>query len=678
MLILLLSSLFGFASASDSHEYFEKAGTDLKALYASLNRTKEQMVDSLGSTLKVNLSVENNTKEGSRGSFNYTYNQDNLNKSFDLSKEIEENLLDAHDLLSKIKGEVSSYEYVRKNYQPFYLMSVNLTNFIKSHSYFIDNVSVVIDHFNNESMGPSSPDESFKGTESFNDASYNLERMNKYLQGMEESYSSLDTSVFDIELLKERITNCYRMINDYREILDDILDKYKDLPLSITLYVQEILHPGESYGLQGFLVKGGEYIENTTVELYIDEEKVDTLKTNERGHYQTEMKVPWDSKLGNKNFRVESPSRNVSSNIITVDVKKWPSDIYVDSDKDYYHNEIIDIKGSFYCKAPIDKSDIDLLTDFSDEIEVENNGSFRFKISSKNFEWGMHNFTLEYLGNETVSSSNDFLSFKRNIPTELNLKSKISGKHDLERPLPFTGNLINRSSKEGIGGFEVNILIDEKKVSGANTTANGSYNLSLHIDDLGLEKGNHRIKAVFEGSKKYRRSETNTIRLFIGEDSYIIDERDSDEDNIFGLFKFKELIVLIFVLSAGIFTLLIHLYIKRRNSEDVEKKEETIEGNLIDKKEEPVLTQVKNKEEVPYVYGHLINKLEKRGIVDVKKGTTHRDILKDLSRNIGLDKELKKITNIFEKAYFTQDSLSTSEIESFNSSLNKVEEEVLW
>ncbi len=677
MLILILSSFVGFASASDSHEYFEKARTDLKALYASLNRTKEQMVDSLDNTLKVNLSVENNTKEGTMGSFNCTYSQDELNKSFDLSKEIEENLLDAHDLLSKIKGEVSSYEYVRKNYQPFYLMSVNLTNFIKSHSYFIENVSVVIDHFNNESMGPSSPEDSFKGTESFNDASYNLERMNKYLQSIGESYSSLDTSVFDIETLKERISSCYGLIDDYREILDDILNKYKDLPLSITLYVQEILHPGESYGLQGFLVKGGEYIENTTVELYIDEEKVDALKTDERGHYQTEMKIPWDSKLGIKNFRVESPSRNVSSSNITVDIRKWPSDIYVESDRNHYHREIIEIEGSFNCKAPIDKSGIDLLTDFNGEIDVENNGSFRFKLSSEDFGWGMHNLTLEYPGNETVSYSNDLISFKRDIPTELNLKAKISGKHDLERPLPLTGNLINRSSKEGIGGFEVEILIDEKKINGANTTANGSYNLSLHIDDLDLEKGNHRIKAVFEGTNKYRRSETNTIRLFIGDDSFIIDERDSDEDNIFELFKFKELIVLIFVLSAGIFTLLVYLYLKRRKNEDVEKKEKGTERDLIDSKEEPVLTQVKNKDEVPYVYGHLINKLEKRGIVDVKKGTTHRDLLKDLSRKIGLDEELKKITNIFEKAYFTQESLSTSEIESFNSSLNKVEEEVL-
>ncbi|MFW6197047.1 MAG: hypothetical protein ACOC5D_06920, partial [Thermoplasmatota archaeon] len=65
ILVVLLSSTFAsFASASDSHENFEKARTNLNALYASLNRTKLQIVDSLNDSLEVNYSTEYNPDEG--------------------------------------------------------------------------------------------------------------------------------------------------------------------------------------------------------------------------------------------------------------------------------------------------------------------------------------------------------------------------------------------------------------------------------------------------------------------------------------------------------------------------------------------------------------------------------------------------------------------------------------
>ncbi|MFW6196694.1 MAG: DUF4129 domain-containing protein, partial [Thermoplasmatota archaeon] len=100
--------------------------------------------------------------------------------------------------------------------------------------------------------------------------------------------------------------------------------------------------------------------------------------------------------------------------------------------------------------------------------------------------------------------------------------------------------------------------------------------------------------------------------------------------------------------------------------------------DLSEESEEPVITHAEDRGEISHIYGQLINRLQERGIVDVKKGKTHRDLLRDITYKVGLEDELRKITEIFEKAYFTQRTISSSELEVFNNSLSKVKDEVLW
>lgn len=674
ILIILFSSTFvTLVSASDSHANFEKAQTDLKTLYSSLNRTNLQIVDSLNKSIEVDYTTEYTPDVGSFGSFNYTYDQESLNSSLDLSDEIENNLLDAHELLKTIKGKVSSYEYVKENYQPFYRMSVNLTKFTKNHRGLVKNVTDVIDYFNNASLKVSSPEESFRGIENFNDASYNLKQMERYLEGIENSYETLRDSIFDIEIVEEKVQESFQLIEEYRELLDYIIEKFQDLPLSLALYTPNILHPGETYQLEGFLVKGGEYIENTTIDLYIDGNRVKELKTDENGHYITEMQVPWNDSLGKKVYRVEAPSKDIWSDNQTVNVVKWISELTAESNKEYYYNGIINMQGLFSCRAPIDKSSIDLKTNFSEDIEVEKNGTFRLNINSNNLQWGRNNLSLEYPGNDTITSSLDNILIKRNIPTILTLKAEVKGKQDMDKPLPLEGILLNRSSKKGIEDLEIDLLIDGKSVEVSNTTKNGSYSFDIDVDSLNLDKGNHEFKVVFEGTKKYRKSESKEIRLYIGDDGYIIGEED--DEKIFGILDLKEILVLIFVVIMGILTFFVYNYLKKR---EISPLEEELEQDLIQEKEEPVITKAEDRDEISHVYGNLINRLQDRGIVDIKKGKTHRDLLRDISYKVGLEEELKRITEIFEKAYFTQRPVSSSEIEVFNNSLNKLEKEVLW
>ncbi|MFP4050579.1 MAG: hypothetical protein ACLFVB_02430 [Thermoplasmata archaeon] len=429
ILVVLLSSTFAsFASASDSHENFEKARTNLNTLYASLNRTKLKIVGSLHDSLKVNYSTEYNPDKGRFGSFNYSYSQDSLNSSLEVGDGVEENLFDAHDLLKKIKGKVSSYEYVKENYQPFYRMSVNLTGYTESHDNLVRNVTDVIRHFNNGSIEVNNTGHSFSEISSFNDASYNLRQMERYLEGIESSYVPLKDSIFDLELVEEQVQECNSLIKRYKQLLDLILEKYKDLPLSVTLYTPDLLHPGETYELEGFLVKGGEYIENTSIEIYIDGVKVEEVMTDEKGHYITEMKVPWDVNLGKKKYRVAAPSKEIRSDNHTVDIVRWPSDLTVQSDNDLYYNEIVNIHGSFSCSAPIDKSSIKLKTNFSKEVSIQSNGIFNLNLGSNNLPWGRNNLSFEYQGNDTITSSSDTVLIKRNIPTILKLKPEVKGK----------------------------------------------------------------------------------------------------------------------------------------------------------------------------------------------------------------------------------------------------------
>lgn len=686
--ILLSSFLAGFVSASDSHEDFSKAKTDLQALYASLNRTKLQIVDSLNNSLNVNYSIEYTPDEGKFGSYDYSYDQDKINSSLDISEEVEGNLLDAHDLLKEIKGKVSSYEYVKDNYQPFYRMSVNLTGFSENHDDLVKKISDVIGHFNNASLRGAPPKESVKGLRAFNDASYNLEVMKRYLDGIRESYEPLKESIFDIHLVRKKVNESYDLIEYYRDILDDILNKYENLPHFLTLYAPNVLHPGETYELEGFLIQGGEYLKDTPVSIYIDGVHVGKAVTDENGHYISEMRVLWNSTLETKKFRVGVPSKEVWSDNHTVDVVKWGSRIKITTDKKHYFNEKIKLEGYFSTEAPIDNSVIGLKSTITDIINIRKNGSFKLEIDSDNFSWGSNDISFEYTGNETIHSSSDITSFKKNIPTKLKLETKENGKYDLDTPLPLKGTLLNKTSDEGIGDMDIDILIDGDVVEEVITFENGSYNTELDIDELNLNKGNHQIRAVFEGTLIYRNSESKHLNLYISDGEYLIDDGgdddggddndgDDDDDKIFGVIEENDLIILIFVTLMSILIAFVYHKLEHREPRDSEPEKEESEEDLSEDQEEQILNKVEDGNEVSNVYGHLINDLQERGIIEVKKGKTHRDLLKDISERIGLEEEIRRITDIFEKAYFTNRPISGSEIKTFNQSLTKVEEEVL-
>ena len=684
-IILISFLLAGFVSASESHEDFSKAKTDLQALYASLNRTKMQIVDSLNSSLKVNYSIEYNTDEGQFGSYDYSYQQHEINSSLDISEEVEGNLMDAHDLLKEIKGKVSSYEYVKDNYQPFYRMSVNLTGFSDNHDGLVRNITDVIGHFNNASLEGAPPEESVKGLQEFNDASYNLEIMSRYLDGIKESYEPLKESIFDIHLVRDKVNESYGLIEYYQEMLADILDKYENLPHFLTLYTPDVLHPGETYELEGFLIQGGEYIRNTPVEIYIDGLKVDEAVTDDKGHYITELRVPWNTTFEPMKFRVGVPSRDVWSDNYTADIVKWSSGLTVGSDKKFYYDDLVNLEGTFSTNAPIDKSTVELNSSILEEVDIQKNGVFSLELGTDKFSWGENELSFRYPGNETILSSSDTVSFKKNIPTELRLRTKMDGEYELDKPLSLRGVLLNKTSMDGIGGMEVKIRIDGKTVEEVNTTENGSYNIEIDVEELNLSEGNHILKAVFDGTLIYRSAESNKIGLYIGDGGYIIDDDgddgddgDDDDDKILGVIEEKDLIVLIFVAIMSIFTAFIYHKLKHREESSSESEEEISDEEYFEEEEEPIIRRAEDRSEISYVYGHLINSLQERGVVKVKKGKTHRDLFRDISERIGLEEELRKITDIFEKAYFTNRHISDSEIDTFNQSLSKVEEEVLW
>ena len=417
--------------------------------------------------------------------------------------------------------------------------------------------------------------------------------------------------------------------------------------------------------------------------IHIDGVQVAEAITDEKGHYISEMRVPWNSTLETKKFRVGVPSKDVWSDNHTVDVKKWKSRIKVTSHKKYYFDEKIRLKGDFSTDAPIDKSTIELNSTIEDIKNIKRNGSFKLEIDSDTFSWGSNNISFTYSGNETILSSSYTVEFKRNIPTALKLETKKSGRYDLDKPLPLRGILLNKTFDEGIGGMNISILIDGNIVKEVTTLENGSYYLELDINELDLQKGNHKIKAVFEGTLIFRKSESENLNIYISDNGYIIDDGDDDngddddDDKIFGVVEKYDLILLIFIAVMSALTAYVYHKLKHREVKVSETEEEQKEEGPFEYEKEPVLTRVEDRNEISYVYGHLINNLQDKGIIEVKKGKTHRDLLKDISDRIGLHEELRKITDIFEKAYFTDRQISVSEIETFNQSLSEVEKEAL-
>lgn len=678
VVILLLGTVFlGFVSSQESHENYEDVEEDISALFVSLNRTKEYMIRSLNHSQKVDYTQNINETD-----IQQSYDDHELKTSFSLSNDSVDNIEDSKEILKDIKGRVESYEYITEYYTPFYKMTGNLSKLVINHQELLSNLTLAGENYIKLLEGIDSHHWMWEGLRALNNASYNLKKMEVAVNSIEESSLDIDNDIFDTENLNQNLTSIEQLIEGYREYIVEFTFRFRTIESYLSIYAPRSTNPGRTINIVGFYIKDGEYQSNHTVEIFKDGVKIGEDKTAEDGYYTIEYTLPLYHSIEEVSLKASIIDENISSEDRTLNIVKYPSSIELDLQKEAYYNEVIIINGSFSTPADLDLQGFSLKTSKGMNVYTSDYGSFQMYYRTIDFDFGMNTVEVEYEGGRLIERSSSSVSFEISVPTELTLESDKSKEYEKDESIEFWGELKDNTSKEGMMEEEVSVILDEDTYKKIITSQNGEYSFSIDISSLDLNRGIHTVRTTYNGTKKYRDCSSKTLYIYIRGDSASVgddpddfdDDEDDENDHLQNLIEDNwYFIALIFGLLFLIFA-----YYNYSSGEEIEVVETGTKGYPSSKKSTASKTSLKasSPEEVPSIYRSFLNRLDESGIISLTKGKTHRDISSELSRKAETDENIEDLTNIFEKAYFTERSLSNSEINYFNSLIKNILKEV--
>ncbi|MFO7791368.1 MAG: hypothetical protein R6W73_00095 [Candidatus Saliniplasma sp.] len=675
--LLVLSGLAGIISAQPNHHDFDEAEEDVEALYISLGRTIAVLESSLNHTLDVNLTVESND------GVEFEYRSENLEEALNLSREALDTVGYSEKILGDIEGEVSSYEYLENLYKPYSRSAQNITGFSETHIEYIDNLEKALEVYEDWKANETEAEYLKEGIDFLNRASYDLKDMNEYVLDAESYIDGIDDERLDNEALLGYISDIKDMLDQYDDFHRDILFLYQSIPSHMDLVVPSTAHPGEEITFYGIYIEEGVLVEGAEVELTIENSSEMSTVTDEDGFYSIDYKVPWDIGIRTVNLTVSINGLNQSAEL---DIVKYLSEIQLWADKEYYEQDI-ELQGEFLTDVQVPFDEISLNTTFNRSVEVSPAGFFALNYSSDIFPWGTSSIEVSYPGNETIEETNASISFDVNIPTRLSLESEIIGDTGEIEEVPIQGGLFNASSEEALVGSDVYLRIDDQRLENYTTDDDGRYSDDLSVDDIAPSDGLYILEAVFDGTTKYRSSVSDPIFIYIrgdvigiGDDPDDIidgdgDDDGDDDDDEHGLFPPDEEVGLVIVLVILI-TLISYYFIFYRKRSIEDEKEDTGKGDSIGSVSGPVLQiegdkglSAASKDDIPKIYHEFIERLKEKDDLKFKKGSTHRDIEREVSYKTGSD-EIGTVTSIFEKAFFSSKEITKNEVQRFNEGMN--------
>ncbi len=650
VMIISLSS-FMLNPVTGSHEDPDEVEEDLDGFFDTLDRSREKIEASLQRVLWVNYSLEEDVEK----ILYDEYDQEHLNLSKKISQELKEELSKADQVLEQIEGEVESAEYLEEYLVPFFHISEDLVDYTKRHSYLIENLTEGVDRLGDDEID-----------QQVTNSLHHLDVMkNNVLPSIKSQIQSIDEEIFDLTQLTEGEEG---LIERNEVLLDEYDDSITKLMVAgnvsdFTIFAPDTAHPGETINIAGYFLDEGEPIDNANISLFKDDDLVDFSYT-ENGRYRFNYTIDWDHELTETVFIAE-PKNSNSEDLtagITVEIVPYQPEIQLETEKEAYYDESIEIFGTFKTEADINLTDIQLNVSTGSTISPEEDGSFNLSYESRDFRWGKTNLTVWYTGNETISGTSKNVSFEVSIPTEIVDFEYSKGLEEGALDEFFVkGRLINASSEQGLEGQNITVFLDGEFAGEIETGEDGDFTFSLP-EDHDLEVGRHTLSVSFEGPEKYRRIESDDILIEVSERTMFWNSP---------VFLAIVLITLA-VVSAG-------AYVVLRKEETERKLDDVDEKSFEFPSPDVSIPTATSRDEVPSAYRDLLETLQDMGLITISSGKTHREIEDEISdhpRLTQLEEDMKRVTKLFEKALFTDRSIQSNELENFNSSLSTLVEEV--
>jgi len=663
LVVIILSSGLFMEPASSNHENPEEMEENLSSLFETLNRTSELMERSLEEALSVNYSIVENQE----GNISYEYDEEALSNSKERASDIEQELSKPNSVLEDIKGEIKSDEFLEEYFVPLYKIATNLTSYSKRHRYLISNLTNMFIESDEEHRTSD-----IDIGEAFNNTHDHLTNMYERLENVNVVLQNYKRNNVDLTGLEFLIKENHRLLDQYEDILENIGYEF-EVPPTLFIYGPKRVYPSDEFDIKVNFFDGRIFNNTADITLLMGGIKTDFEYDIKGNTYIFNYNIGWAYEVSSKLvFSAEVDDSGIISEKLTVQVVPYPSRIELETEKEAYYDENIRIHGVFQTEADIDLTEIELNAPYK-EISPDVNGSFVLEYESEKFRWGVSEIKVYYESpeNGTISPSYEYVSFEVSIPTDITIIDYTDTvRYDDVSNFTLEGKLVNISREgnrdfEGLGLQEIEVYLNGKRISANQTDEEGYFTFSFSSDKE-LEVGTYFISISFEGPAKYRSVDTEEIQFEIVEE-----ERKEEKFWTEPLFLGAIAIFIFFIIG------LVYLTDIKEEGDGLpettsNEQEQTASGISI-----PAAT---TKKEITSAYRSFLERMQELEIVKLSKGKTHREVEDELNSHPStneIKKEISYVTNLFEKALFTNREIVQSEIEKFNSSLSKLMKEVL-
>ncbi|MFW6304903.1 MAG: hypothetical protein ACOC1V_03925, partial [Candidatus Saliniplasma sp.] len=125
------------------------------------------------------------------------------------------------------------------------------------------------------------------------------------------------------------------------------------------------------------------------------------------------------------------------------------------------------------------------------------------------------------------------------------------------------------------------------------------------------------------------------------------------------------------VVFAVLLFILIYYFVFYRSEPIEERIEDSSSPPVLQKRGSEYISAT-SRDDVSQIYRDFIETLSRKKNIELKRGTTHRDIEREILHMTDSD-EISTVTSVFEKAFFSSKELTKNEIERFNEGIRSLD-----
>lgn len=686
VVILVIPLLFHAVSGETPpvHENFEDAEEDLEILLSLLGDSLVLSEETLSFLV------------------NMEFSEENLSIAMEKAQEFHDLLEGAEILLDQMRGDVSSYEYLTEYLTSFQNLDVNMTGLIQFYIYLNENLTIAKDYFEDPGSGNTTADDA---VESLNNSESNTEAVKEKVDDIENNTNAINDKGFSTDILEELIIETKQIVESDENTTKELSELFTVIPNFLSIYVYKTEFAiGDELTTYGYFFANGSFTTGQNIIVYMDNQILGEVTANSSGKYEFKTEIPLNHTLGlfeihasttyNNSLYVSDTINILVGKIPTILTLSTPFLAYSPDAPVQFSGRLIDYKGrglvneniTLYFDDPSGNTlnfDNITITNISTDI----NGNYSFEHNTSEIPMGIYRSRAKFESDEVhIGSRSAMVEVSINIPTNLTLSILKTAVYEGEN-ITFFGKLMDELHNIPLSLMTIEIYIEDEKVGEVVSDNLGRYEYTHSTFKMAL--GKYNVRSEFNPIElKWRESISDMIEVEIREPEEPATSTQGKSliniifDNLFLIM----LLILVFLIPTG-------FYVRKRrhvptSSDQTQQPERKFvkkplpeiiitekllkETEVLDSKLSSLKGSKNLREVIITGYHALLGILEKNKIIRVKPSHTHLDIAQKLTDKGLPQTEVNSITDIFEKAMYSNRPISSKTIDNFKVSLRKM------